>query len=209
MHIVQSATKWNAEAMRKLDILGTVEPGKLADILIVNADPLIDIANLRQVSHVLQNGNVVDRAFHAWYDTPFRGSGDDIRVVEDLLATAELKEATFTDSDALAPPDPVASPQPAIQAIDPVWAVVGSSSTTVTLTGFNFVRRSRVYFDGVSVPWRWISPTEMELTIEENLLSRVGRFEIVIVNAPPLLAPEWGDGTSNKAHFLVNLRYEN
>ena len=74
------------------------------------------------------------------------------------------------------------------------------------LTGFNFVEGSRVHFDGVSVPWRWVSPTELEVTIDANLLARVGRFEVVVRNPVPLELPIWGDGTSNKAYFIVRYR---
>ncbi len=36
--------------------LGTVEKGKLADLLVVAADPAADIANLRQVRFVVRGG---------------------------------------------------------------------------------------------------------------------------------------------------------
>ena len=41
------------------------------------------------------------------------------------------------------------------------------------LTGFNFVRRSRVTLDGVSVPWKWVSPDGIEVTIGADLLKRL------------------------------------
>ena len=40
MQIIQGSTKYPAEMLRKQDLLGTVEAGKLADVIIVNADPL-------------------------------------------------------------------------------------------------------------------------------------------------------------------------
>ena len=207
MHIIQSATKWNAEAMRKIADYGTLEPGKIADIVIVDADPLNDIANMRAVSDVVFDGKPIDRNFTPAYDTPFRGAGGDIRVVENLGWTVELKQAAFMSGDGAGLPNPERSPQPAIQAIDPIWAVQGDPKLKLKLTGFNFVRRSRVYFDEVAVPWRWFSPTEIELTISENLLARAGRFDIVIVNPEPLENAEHGNGISNKAHFIVNFRY--
>ena len=39
---------------------GTVEPGKLADIIMVDGDPLADIANLHRVKRVIANGRVYD-----------------------------------------------------------------------------------------------------------------------------------------------------
>jgi hypothetical protein len=207
MQIIQAATKWPAEALRVVDRIGTVDAGKLADMIIVNADPLADISNIRQVETVILDGKVTDRAFHAWYDTPFRGMVDDVRVVEALPWTATLKAATFEAGNARQPPNPADSPQPAIQAISPVWAKEGDPSTTVKLTGFNFVARTRVYFDGVSVPWKWISATELEVILDDYLLRRPGRFDLVVKNPQPVALPHWGDGTSNKAHFLIDFRY--
>jgi imidazolonepropionase-like amidohydrolase len=45
-----------------LDALGTLEPGKLADVVMVEADPLIDIQNARRVRRVLKAGRVSDAA---------------------------------------------------------------------------------------------------------------------------------------------------
>jgi len=88
-----------------------------------------------------------------------------------------------------------------------VMVAAGSPTLNLTLTGFNFVRRTRVYFDGISVPYRRVSPTDLEVTLDENLLRRAGRFDIVVKNRGPLASPEWGDGTSNKAHLIVNFKY--
>jgi hypothetical protein len=138
------------------------------------------------------------------------GSVDDIRVVESLPFTVALKATTFRGAIANAkqPSDPVESPQPAIQTISPVWAKEGDAAIAMKLTGFNFVRRTRVFFDGVSVPWRFVSPTELEVTINADLLKRPGRYEIVVNNPEPVNLSNWGSGTSNKAHFMVDYRYD-
>jgi hypothetical protein len=66
MKVLQAATSWNANHFHIKDI-GSIEVGKLADIDIVNADPLVDIKNLRQIDNVIKDGKVVDRAYHPWY----------------------------------------------------------------------------------------------------------------------------------------------
>jgi hypothetical protein len=38
--------------------LGTVEPGKVADLLVVGADPTAEVANLRKVRYVVRGGAV-------------------------------------------------------------------------------------------------------------------------------------------------------
>src|SRR5439155_26659925 len=108
---------------------------------------------------------------------------------------------------AAAAPDPIESPQHAITTINPVMVIQGSPTTTVAINGFNFVARSRVIVDGISVPWKRVSATELAVTLDENMLRRAGRFDVVVVNPEPLTAPKWGNGTSNKAHLIVNYKY--
>ena len=54
-----AATRNAAELCRVGDQLGTVEAGKLADLIVVAANPLDDINNLRQLQLVIKNGRVV------------------------------------------------------------------------------------------------------------------------------------------------------
>ncbi len=56
-----AATKNGAIAARAADS-GTVEPGKRADMLVLDADPLADIHNIRKISTLLVRGRVIDRA---------------------------------------------------------------------------------------------------------------------------------------------------
>jgi imidazolonepropionase-like amidohydrolase len=57
---LQAATLTAAEALGQSDTLGTLEPGKLADILILEADPLADIKNARQIRTVFKGGEIYD-----------------------------------------------------------------------------------------------------------------------------------------------------
>lgn len=61
MDILIAATRNGAEAYGLGDELGTVEVGKLADLLVVGKDPLADIGNLRRIEMVIKEGQVVDR----------------------------------------------------------------------------------------------------------------------------------------------------
>ncbi len=62
MMILQAATRNIAAAYHKLDALGTLEPGKYADLLVVDADPLDDIQNLKKLSLVVKEGRTIDIA---------------------------------------------------------------------------------------------------------------------------------------------------
>jgi imidazolonepropionase-like amidohydrolase len=56
------ATRDAAAAIGKGDELGTVQAGKNADLILVNADPLVDLRNLYQVFRVIKAGIVYDPA---------------------------------------------------------------------------------------------------------------------------------------------------
>ena len=61
MEVIVAATKTNAEAYGKLDDLGTIEPGKKADLLVVSGDPLSDVSVLHDggnISIVIKDGVV-------------------------------------------------------------------------------------------------------------------------------------------------------
>ena len=59
MQAIQAGTRVNAELLGWDDRLGTIEPGKLADIIAVRNDPLADIEELERVIFVMLNGKVV------------------------------------------------------------------------------------------------------------------------------------------------------
>ncbi len=59
---LKMATINGARALRMGDALGTIEPGKLADLFIVRGDPLKDITATRNVRRVVARGVVYDAA---------------------------------------------------------------------------------------------------------------------------------------------------
>lgn len=58
---IVSATKNGAIASQGLKDFGTLETGKLADILVLDSDPLADIHNIRKLSLVMRDGRIIDR----------------------------------------------------------------------------------------------------------------------------------------------------
>jgi hypothetical protein len=63
LEAITCATRYGAELMRMQDRIGTLEPGKLADLVVVNGDPLKDIALLQNRSRlsVMKGGRFVTR----------------------------------------------------------------------------------------------------------------------------------------------------
>ncbi len=53
-----AATAHNARALKMDGTLGSIQPGKLADMVLLNADPLADIRNTRKIAAVIKSGRV-------------------------------------------------------------------------------------------------------------------------------------------------------
>lgn len=59
---LQTATRNPAEYLGQLAHLGTVEVGKLADLVVLDANPLDDIRNIRKIHAVVVGGNLLPKA---------------------------------------------------------------------------------------------------------------------------------------------------
>lgn len=62
MEALRSATAVSAKAMHADKALGTLEPGKRADLLVLERNPLDDIANVRSLRSVMKDGVLFDRS---------------------------------------------------------------------------------------------------------------------------------------------------
>jgi imidazolonepropionase-like amidohydrolase len=62
MQALQAATSRASEFMGKSATQGTIEKGKIADLVLLNADPLADIHNSSRIAAVLVRGKLLDRS---------------------------------------------------------------------------------------------------------------------------------------------------
>jgi imidazolonepropionase-like amidohydrolase len=60
MAVIQTATLNAARAMHLEKDSGSIEPGKRADIILVDGNPLVNISDLRKVTAVVTNGRLYD-----------------------------------------------------------------------------------------------------------------------------------------------------
>src|SRR5262249_33800769 len=57
MDVIRAATYWPAQLLKQPN-LGTIAPGKLADVIVVDGDPLTDMTSLRHIVHVVKDGRI-------------------------------------------------------------------------------------------------------------------------------------------------------
>jgi imidazolonepropionase-like amidohydrolase len=60
MEAIVAATRRPAERLGRRDVFGTIAPGRSADLLLLSADPLADIRNVRRIERVIARGVVYE-----------------------------------------------------------------------------------------------------------------------------------------------------
>jgi cytosine/adenosine deaminase-related metal-dependent hydrolase len=65
LEALRTATYNPAEFLGALDSLGTVAKGKLADLVLLDGNPIVDIRNTKRISAVIANGRLFDSAARA------------------------------------------------------------------------------------------------------------------------------------------------
>ncbi|MBI4460996.1 MAG: amidohydrolase family protein [Acidobacteria bacterium] len=205
MQAILTATRYPAEGFRVLDRLGTVEKGKLADLVILTADPLQDIRNTKKIDQVIMNGKVMDRTFHPWFGNPY--AGGDVEAPEWFQALKRVTEQGIRVSAGLRDDTQAfGQPCPGIESISPEEVSEGSSGITLTIRGINFTKKSVVYWGERAIPSRLVSATELQATISPGLIARAGIFSLQVRNPGPHLSqPRWGTN-SNRANLVVNFK---
>jgi imidazolonepropionase-like amidohydrolase len=78
MDALLAATRRPAERLGQIHVFGTIAPGRSADLLVLGADPLVDIRNTRRIERVVARGQV-------W---------EPEQVLRSLSAAPERREAT-------------------------------------------------------------------------------------------------------------------
>ena len=62
MESLQTATSNPAKFLGMEASMGSVKPGKIADLVLLSADPLADIRNTQKITMVISHGRLFDRA---------------------------------------------------------------------------------------------------------------------------------------------------
>jgi adenine deaminase len=152
MQAIQAATINVAKSFRKDKDFGTVEPGKLADIIAVEGNPLEDMWAVHNVRMVMQGGKLVDSALHASYRNPIPNP-------RPWRATPRQIEI---------------SPKAVAQGSGP------ATLTVTTAKGFD--RFHKVTLNGKELETRFVSRSELEAVIPAAALKDVGTYPIEVIS---------------------------
>lgn len=154
LKILQAATINPAEFVHQEKNLGTVQAGKLADIIVLGKNPLEEIKNIRSLETVIQNGKVQELGYKSEYriliPRPY------------LPVNGEL-------------------PRPHITAVTPVAVPAGTKSLVLTIKGSKFNKAHRVLWDDVDLKVLDLTPTEMKVAVPDDLVNRLGTWKVHII----------------------------
>lgn len=62
LDVIRIATYNSAVFLGKSDQLGSIDPGKLADLVMLSSDPTVDINNAKSIVFVMKNGQMIDES---------------------------------------------------------------------------------------------------------------------------------------------------
>jgi len=173
MEALMTSTKWGAEILRLDKQLGTVEPNKLADLVILRANPLDDIRNTKAIEQVIRDGEIVDIAYHSDYTFPFPLYGPESKHLY--------------------------NPAPRLREIIPAVVTQGKAAT-LRVMGRGFMPNSVVFFGQFQAETRWVSATELAVSLTPQQTSEAGTLLITVQSPKP------GGGVSEAVPFIVDYR---
>ncbi len=156
MQAILGSTKWAAEFFHLERDLGTVEPGKLADLILIEGDPLADIRATREIRAVILDGQLIDTRF----DQNFRNPMPRPVALDSVLEYMG----------------------PEILEIAPKIAQEGDSKVDLEVSGKKFSPRSLIRFDTTDLPTVFVSQSRLTGNIDGALLKEVGTYAVTVVN---------------------------
>ncbi len=181
MEAIQAATVNNFEFLQEPN-LGTLEPGKLADLLILREDPLADIRNTRTIDTVIKGGKTQDIGYHADFVNP------------------EARGFPVTG---------FINPVPHTRVLYPMSTSRLNRDLKLVIEGTGLADESMVEFDGITLKATPVKSTlikemmfnpvytQLEVTVPARLLNRYGSYRVVVKNPKPQ------GGVSNAVTFFA------
>ena len=180
MQAIQAGTLWPAQVLKKDSDLGTLEEGKLADLLVLPRNPLEDITAYEDIERVMQNGRFLDTGYHYDFANPIPWP-----------AGNRISYPGF---------GPVTEIPATLDSISPEVVVEGGGDITLTAKGGEWLSTSTIVFDGVMLQTRLISTDTIQATVPARLIQNVGTYPVLVDHIPP------GWGKTNTRYLIVKFR---
>lgn len=176
MKIIESATSWGMEAWGKSKEAGTIEPGKRADLVVLNKNPLDDIRNTMDINTIIQGGNIIDReALAKRVETVARPG-----LLQDGFANPALK-------------------QPFIDDIMPeLISTKEKNPSQMTIRGHSFSNDSFVLLNDHVIHGTVQGENILKIPLPGSIAKSPGTYPLVVVD------PGNGGGISNTFYLIVN-----
>ncbi len=176
LQTLQAATINSAELMRMENRLGTLEEGKAADLLILEANPLEDIRNTRKIAQVISRGQVLDGEYHADFANPIP------------------KNDPYDSSHYF--------PSPRIRWASPEALVEGAQRATLTVHGTGFIPYSFVRLNGQTLETTFVDPFQLTAEVPPELLEP-GTYAVTVENPDFAWGTIYARGASDIAHLGI------
>jgi hypothetical protein len=180
MQAIQAGTLWAAEAIHQDDDLGSVEDGKIADLLILPRNPLDDITVYKDIELVMQNGRVLDHGYHYHFHNPIPWPAGNVIAYPGFGPVTEIPATALS--------------------LSPQVIEEGSGDFTVTVTGGTFLATSTIEFDGRWLETELVSAGELRATVPARLVQNVGTYPVRVTHRNP------GWGKTNTLYLIVKFK---
>lgn len=178
MQAIQAATQNPAKLFHQDYKLGTLEPNKLADLILLDADPLTDIRNIQKIHMVIKGGEVVDTSYHRHY----------------YPALTELEYVGLSSSSA---PVPQISEVITITMNTSSMVINNASPFELVVKGGGFHMTSLVHLSGRPLETTFVNRNELRAQVPTERIRAEGTFPVTVVTPWP------GGGTSNTSTLTV------
>ena len=162
MQAIMAATKVGADYLGKESELGTIEGGKLADLIVVRGNPLDDIKYTRGIEIVIKDGEIVDTHYHASFSNPISRPTNQEFYGYPVPKLDELSPKVVSESD---------------------------EDIELSLKGNDFFPYSYVRFGASPIPTSFIGQEKLAATLPSHL-ARAGTFPVVVINPRPREFPD-------------------
>jgi hypothetical protein len=180
MQAIKAGSLWPAQVLGKAKELGSVEKGKLADLLVLPRNPLEDITAYQDIEMVMQNGRILDIGYHYDYANPIPWPAGGVIEFDDFGPVSEI---------------------PAIaSSLTPEVVTEGGGDFTLSVKGGDFLSTSTIQLGDNLLETELVSSDEVRATVPARLVQNVGTYPVQIIHRNP------GWGKTNVLHLIVKFK---